>query len=117
MTYPLTTPGYKGKIETGREGAYGFARKLARRQAEVLADLAANGPSTAEQIARRIDRHWYVVRPRISELKNLGLVIDTGGRVETGMGGKTHQVRLTTAEERAAWAAKAEAAEAAGGDE
>lgn len=116
MTYPDTTPGFKGAIETGREGAYGFARKLGARQAEVMADLAANGPSTAEQIATRTGRHWYVVRPRISELKNLGLVIDTGGRVETGMGGKTHQVRLTTAKERADWLAKAEAEEAEGGD-
>jgi predicted transcriptional regulator len=113
LTYPDTTPGFKGTIETGREAAYGFARKLGARQAEVMADLLANGPSTAEQIAERTGRHWYVVRPRISELRNLGLVIDTGGRVETGMGGKTHQVRLTTAKEREDWLNSADAADAA----
>lgn len=111
MTYPDTTPGFKGSIETGREGAFGFARKLPARQAEVMADLAEHGPSTAEQIAARTGRHWFHTRPRISELKNLGLVVDTGGRVETGMGGKTHQVRLTTAKERADWLASAEASQ------
>lgn len=112
MSYPDTAPGFKGSIETGREAAFTFARKLGARQAEVMADLLEHGPSTAEQIADRIGRHWYVVRPRISELKNLGLVIDTGGRVATGMGGKTHQVRLTTAKERADWLSSADA----GGD-
>ena len=111
MTYPKTTPGFKGAIETGRQAAHGFASKLGARQAEVMADLLANGPSTAEQIAERTGRHWYVVRPRISELRNLSLVIDTGGRVKTGMGGMTHQVRLTTAKERADWLNAAKAAD------
>lgn len=117
MTYPQTNPGFKGAIETGREAAFAFAPKLGKRQAEVLADLAAHGPSTAEEIGARIDRHWYLVRPRISELKALGLVIDTGGRAKSALGGKTHQVRLTTPDERARFAAAKEAAEAAGGDE
>ena len=111
MTYLTDTPGFKGAIETGRNGAFGFARKLGARQAEVIGDLAEHGPSTAEQIGERTGRHWYVVRPRISELRSLGLVTDTGGRVETGMGGKTHQVRLTTAKERADWLNSAEAAD------
>lgn len=103
MTYPFT-PGFKGAVETGREAAEAFAPKLAGRQAEVLADLEAHGPSTAEQIADRTGRHWFHVRPRISELRAMGLVADTGARFETGLGGKTHQVRLTTAAERTALA-------------
>jgi hypothetical protein len=102
MTFP-TTPGFKGCIETGREAADAFAPKLGRRQAEVIAALA-NGPGTAEEIAARTGRHWYVVRPRVSELKALGLCADTGERVPSAFGGKTHRVRLTTPEERAAFA-------------
>lgn len=105
MGYPHSLPGFKGAIETGRQEAVAFAPKLGRRQAEVLADLERHGSSSAEQIGERIGRHWYLVRPRISELKALGLVIDSGGRVTSALGGKTHQVRLTTPEERARFAA------------
>lgn len=108
MGYPDSLPGFKGNVETGREAAVAFAPKLGRRQAEVLADLERHGPSTAEQIGQRIDRHWYLVRPRISELKAMGLVIDSGGRMASALGGKTHQVRLTTADERARFAAARE---------
>lgn len=98
--YP-DTAGFKGTLETGREGAEAVTPKLKTRHAEVLADLTAHGPSTAEQIAARTDRHWYLTRPRISELKAKGLVIETGERRPTEMGGRTHVVRLTTVEERA----------------
>lgn len=109
MSYPDTMPGWKGSIETGREGAASFAPKLKSRQAEVLADLKANGPSTAEQIAERTGRHWYLTRPRISELKAQGRVVATDERQPTGMGGKTHVVRLSTPEEFATWLAAREA--------
>lgn len=98
--YPISA-GFKGSLETGRAGAEAVTPKLKTRHAEVLADLAAHGPSTAEDIAARTDRHWYVTRPRISELKAQGLVVETGERRPTEMGGKTHVVRLATAEERA----------------
>lgn len=106
-------PGFKGAMDTGRDGAADMAPKVAGRRAEVLADIELNGPSTAEQIAARIDRHWYTTRPRISELKTMGLLVDTGERRDTGMGGKTGVVRLATPEEvalhRAQLAASAEA--------
>jgi DNA-binding IclR family transcriptional regulator len=109
MTYP-TTPGHKGTLETGRQGAEYFAPKVGRRQAEVL-DALREGPGTAEEIAERTGRHWYITRPRISELKAKGLLVDTGERVASAFGGKTHRVRLATAEELAAFEA-AKAAEA-----
>lgn len=109
MTYPFT-PGVKGSLDTGHDGAAMIAPKLGARQAEVLADLEKHGPSTAEEIAERTNRHWFHVRPRISELRTMGLVVDTGERFETGLGGKTHQVRLTTPEERAGRQENAEAA-------
>lgn len=98
--YPATA-GFKGSLETGREGAEAVTPKLKTRHAEVLADLASHGPSTAEEIAARTDRHWYVTRPRISELKAQGLVVETGERRATEMGGRTHVVRLATDEEQA----------------
>lgn len=93
--------GSKGALETGRDGAASVTPKLAKRHAEVLADLALHGPSTAEEIGARTERHWYVTRPRISELKAQGLLVETGERRPTEMGGKTHVVRLATAEELA----------------
>lgn len=98
MTYP-DTPGFKGTMDTGRDAAATFAPKLGPRQAEVMSVLA-RGPATAEQIGAALDRHWYVIRPRISELKAMGLVVDTGRRPQTELGGKTHEVRLTTPAER-----------------
>lgn len=105
MTYP-DTPGFKGDIETGREAAAAFAHKLSSRQAEVLAALA-DGPATAEQLGAKLDRHWYLIRPRISELKTKGLVVPTGRRPKSALGGKTHEVRLTTAAERTGHEAEA----------
>lgn len=54
---------------------------LGRRHAEVLAVLeAAPLGLTGEEIAQRIGRHPYVVRPRLTELAadDKQLVIDTG---------------------------------------
>ena len=95
MSYP-DTPGFKGRIETGREAAQAFTPKLGRRQREALDALAEIGPATADEVANHIDRHFYVVRPRFSELREKGLVIDTGKRRATPFGGKTWEGRLAT---------------------
>lgn len=99
-SYPHA-PGHKGASDTGRDAAEAFHPKLAPRRAEVIEHLRQNGPATAEDIAEATGRHWYVVRPRISELKALGLVTDTGLRRETPFGGRTAVVRLSTAREYA----------------
>jgi len=112
VTYPLS-PGFKGRIETGRDGAEAFAPKLGARQREALDDLKAFGPSTAEEVAKRTDRHWYVVRPRLTELRLLGLVVDTGERRSTAFGGKTWVARVATPEEHALHLARAAADEEA----
>jgi hypothetical protein len=61
--------------------------------------LRALGEASAEQIADRTERHWYLVRPRLSELKAQGKIRDTGKRAATGMGGQTIVWRLSTPEE------------------
>ena len=100
MTYP-NTPGFKGKIETGRDGSRAFAPKLGLRQQEALEGLGAIGPATADDVAAVTGRHWYVVRPRFSELREKGLIVDTGQRRETEFGGKTWVARVATPEETA----------------
>ena len=100
MTYPHT-PGFKGKIETGREGSRTFAPKLGLRQREALDGLEEIGPATADDVAALTGRHWYVVRPRFSELREKGLIVDTGQRRETEFGGKTWVARVATPEETA----------------
>ena len=113
-TYPHT-PGFKDN-GTGKEAALAYAPKVGRRRAQVLAGLES-GPATAEQIAKRIDLHWYLTRPRLSELKALGLVVETGERGAGALGGRVNVWRVTTAEERGLFnARKAVEAEKTTGD-
>ena len=113
-TYPHT-PGFKDN-GTGKEAALAYAPKAGSRRGQVLAGLD-RGPATAEQIAKLIDLHWYLTRPRLSELKALGLVIETGDRGAGALGGRVNVWRLTTAEERGIFnARKAVEAEKTTGD-
>lgn len=105
MTYPIT-PGHKGTVETGREAAMAFAPKLGRRQAEALAALENLGVASAEEVAEATKRHWYLTRPRLSELAAQGLVTDSGQRGYGALGGKVIRWRPTTSEERAIHAAQ-----------
>lgn len=98
MTYP-NIPGWKGG-ETGREAALYYAAQLTGRRSQVMAGLA-DGPATAEELGERIGLHWYLTRPRLSELKAIGLVTETGERGNGALGGKVNIWRLTTAEEKA----------------
>ena len=98
MSYPQT-PGYKGKPETGRDAARALAPTLGRRQQEALDGLREIGPATADEVGLHTSRHWYVVRPRFSELRDLFLIVDTGERKQTEFGGKTWVARIATPEE------------------
>ena len=102
MSFP-ESPGWKGEAETGRDGACYYAPQGKGRRAQVL-DGLGDGCSTAEEIAERIDLHWYLVRPRLSELKAMGLVTDSGGRGTGALGGKVISWRKTTIAEREAFA-------------
>ena len=96
--YP-NTPGWKGTMDTGIDGSEYFAPLLPARHQEVLTDIGAHGPSTGDEVAARTGRHFYVTRPRLSELKAKGLLVDTGERRATELGGKTWVARLATADE------------------
>ena len=117
-SYPADSAGFKGAPGgTGELGALQTAPRLQSRRTAVLAAIEAK-PGTAEQIGERIDLHWYLTRPRLSELKALGLVIETGERGEGALGGKVNVWRATSAQERALFnARKAAATEKSGVDE
>ncbi|MGA0601774.1 hypothetical protein ACO2Q3_13795 [Caulobacter sp. KR2-114] len=89
-----------------------YAPQVGRRRAQVLAGLEA-GPATAEEIGERIGLHWYLTRPRLSELLALGLVAKTGAHGRGALGGSVNVWRLTTDAEREAF----QAAKDAGGGE
>ena len=96
--YPVT-PGFKDQ-GTGRDAALAYEVQVKGRRAQVLAGLEALGPATAEQIAEHIKLHWYLTRPRLTELMRLGLVAKTGDRGVGALGGAVNVWRLTTDEER-----------------
>ena len=99
MTYP-NEPGFKGAPNgTGALAATRYAPQVKGRRAQVLEGLEA-GPATAEQLGERIGLHWYLTRPRLSELKALGFVTETGERGRGALGGEVNVWRLTTAAER-----------------
>ena len=55
---------------------------------QVLLALAEHGPGTDDAIAQRAGSYRYTMAPRRNELRQLGLVIDTGTKGETGHGGR-----------------------------
>jgi len=99
MTYP-DNPGFKDDITgTGAMAARKYAPQAKGRRAQVLEGLA-DGPATAEEVGERIGLHWYLTRPRLSELQALGLVTKTGHLGLGAFGGDVNVWRLTTATER-----------------
>jgi DNA-binding IclR family transcriptional regulator len=110
-SYP-ELPGWKGASETGREAALAYASEAKGRRAQVLRAMA-DGPGTAEEIGGRIGLHWYLTRPRLSELRNMGYVADSGERGKGALGGKVIRWRLLSRQERAEYLAKQAEGEAA----
>ena len=102
--YPYR-PGTKGNTDTGQAGADYLAPKLGARQAEVLSAIREHGPIHADGIAALLERHINPVRPRVSELRCMGLIVDTGEREETEFGGKQAVFRMAMPDEQAAAAA------------
>ncbi len=76
--YPLF-PGYKA-TDTSQEAAGYMSLKQRPLQKKVLRMLDAWGASTADELADRCMASILAVRPRLSELRRLGLVRDSGNR-------------------------------------
>lgn len=109
-------PGFKGDPNgPGADGARYYAGQMARRQRQVL-DGLGRGPKNAEQIGAEIGLHWYLVRPRLSELEAKGAVVKTGERGRSALGGKSTMYRPATAEEASLFLARKAAADEKGPD-
>ena len=65
--------------ETQMESWEAIKPKLGPRQKEVLEELMLQ-PSTGFEISARLGRETYTVLPRINELMDHGLVVDSGVR-------------------------------------
>lgn len=63
---------------TSRQAAEAIKQAVPRLQAVVLADLAANGPGTDEELLARTGLAPNTLRPRRVELVLKGLVRDSG---------------------------------------
>lgn len=79
-------PGFKAPGPS-EEAAAKVASTASRLRAEVLGEIRAGGPGTADEIASRMQRSPLSIRPRLSELKAAGKIIATGERRrnESGM--------------------------------
>src|SRR5437879_1891848 len=93
LIYP-NAPGFKvsGPSEQAAEAISGTANKM---RAAVLAQLAQYpGGATADEVAKDLDLSVLSVRPRVSELKRIGKIKQTGARRknESGMNATVWQI-------------------------
>jgi predicted HTH transcriptional regulator len=82
--YPVRA-GFKDG-DTSKEAAEGVDAEFLR--AAVLHALKRKGPMTADECAEAMRRDPLSIRPRFSELKNLGQIKDTGERRKNRSGKK-----------------------------
>lgn len=82
--YPRT-PGYKAP-GTSQEAAARIAPKVSGLRQKVLDSLKAEGPGTPDEVAARLNISILSIRPRFSELSELGLIRATGIRRRNASG-------------------------------
>ncbi len=81
MNYPFTA-GYQ-KTDTSKQAADQIEKssaKTLRQQVENLLRQQPNGLST-EQISQQLNKEYVSIQPRTSELRNTGIIFDSGLRV------------------------------------
>lgn len=76
--YPAT-PGAKVG-GTSADAAEAMRPRAGILRAKVLAALRSTGPATADECADRLGETVLSIRPRFSELRATGLILDTGDR-------------------------------------
>jgi predicted ArsR family transcriptional regulator len=89
-----TFPGSR-KAHTSKAAAHSIAAEIGARHLEVLKALVVLREATADEIASRIDRHPYVVRPRATELQKRGFITQTGDTRMTPTGRQANVLKLT----------------------
>lgn len=77
-----SVPAHPGHTDTSRQAAERVASKLKGLRGVVYQAVKKAGPdgAMAEEIAERFDIWIYTVRPRLTELKQYGLIADCGRR-------------------------------------
>ena len=86
--YP-EVPGTKERDGTAsRDAATGFASEARRLQDAAYRCLLQLGPQTADEIAEQLRKDRLAIRPRLTELKQLGLVRKTELRRKNASGMK-----------------------------
>ena len=86
MTQPdlfaSTYPNHPGaaNVDTSIGAADAVAGKAPRLRQDVLDVLADFGPRTTHEVAQILDAEVPSIQPRLSELKRMGKIIDTGDR-------------------------------------
>jgi predicted ArsR family transcriptional regulator len=93
-TYPHA-PGYARGSETSRAAAAeAVAPKLRVLHRMVLECLLA-APLVIDEISTKVGKHLLIIRPRVTELKELGLVEVTKERGTSALGHSQSVVKLT----------------------
>jgi len=88
MTYPKDSAGHRG-VDTSIEGANHVNADLPRLQRLVRTAIAlagANG-ATGDEVAEALEWDRFRVRPRTSELRAQGKIVDSGRRRKNAVSG------------------------------
>ena len=98
--YPHGGPGYKGP-STSREAAEKVAVDLGDRQVRVLRAIRKLGPSTTDELCIHFGATPNQISGRLTELKKMGFVKDTGEVRKTRAGFNAKVLGITGRGERA----------------
>ena len=85
MPYTKDGIGHR-RIDTSEDAAADAADGAPFYRLMVLQDLNMNGPSTADEVADRLNQSPLTIRPRVSELRTAGKIRDTGARRRNASG-------------------------------
>lgn len=77
MTDYPTNPGWK-EDDTSREAAEAMAGRAGTLRAAVYGFIRQNPRHTADEIARALGESVLAIRPRVTELRALGLITNDG---------------------------------------
>lgn len=97
MPYEPNGPGWKQGATSADAAAKIAPRAETLRQMALDALRAAGEPMTADEIAARLCQDRLSIRPRISELKSAGRVVDSGQRGKTQAGKNAVRWRIAGA--------------------
>ena len=77
--------GYR-RVDTSLNAALAIQSPAENYRQAVLTELQSHGPMTADEIAERLNLSILTVRPRLTELRAVGKLTDTGQRRKTPSG-------------------------------